>query len=69
MLPGLIEITFKDRFGNHKKWLNHVNHKNDTELSKEFWEIKKGSGTTKAPGKLSECVVLTIQIVSADFYV
>ena len=36
MLPGLIEITLKDRFGKHKKWLNRVKHKNDTELSKEF---------------------------------
>ena len=29
-----------DRFGNHKKSFNHVKHKNDTELSKDFWEIK-----------------------------
>ena len=26
---------------------NHVKHKNDTELSKEFWEIKKRNGTPK----------------------
>ena len=69
MLPGLIEITLKDRFGKHKKWLNRVKHKNDTELSKEFWEIKKSNGTPKTPGKLSEYVLLTIQIVSADFYI
>ena len=30
------ETTFKDRFGNHKKSLNHVKHRSDTELSKEF---------------------------------
>ena len=69
MLSGLIETTFKDRFGNHKKWLNRVKNKNDTELSKKFLEIKKGNGTPKAPGKLSEYVVLKIQIVSADLYV
>ena len=33
---GSCETTFKDRFGNHKKSFNHVKHKNDTELSKEF---------------------------------
>ena len=33
---GSCETTFKDRFGNHKKFFNHVKHKNDTELSKEF---------------------------------
>ena len=39
------ETTFKDRFGNHKKSFNHLKHKNETELSKEFWEIKKRNGT------------------------
>ena len=33
---GSRETTFKDRFGNHKKFFNHVKDKNDTELSKEF---------------------------------
>ena len=32
---------------NHKKSFNHVKHKNDTELSKEFWEIKKRNATPK----------------------
>ena len=32
---------------NHKKSFNHVKHKNDTELSKEFWEIKRRNGTPK----------------------
>ena len=41
------ETTFKDRFGNLKKSFNDVKHKNDTELSKEFWEIKNRSGTPK----------------------
>ena len=50
------ETTFKDRFGNHKNRnikIKHNNkHKNDTELSKEFWEIKKGSGTPKITWKI-----------------
>ena len=66
---GSCETTFKDRFGNHKKSFNHVKHKNDTKLSKEFWEIKKCSGTPKSHGRLSEYVVLTILTVSAVFYV
>ena len=32
---------------NRKKSFNHVKHKNDTELSKEFWEIKRRNGTPK----------------------
>ena len=43
---------FKDRFGNHQKSLNHVTHKNDTELSKKFWEIKKRNGTAKIIWKI-----------------
>ena len=33
---GSCETTFKDRLGNHKKLFNHLKHKSDTELSKEF---------------------------------
>ena len=49
---GSCETTFKDRFGNHKKSFNHLKHKNDTELSKEFWEIKKRNGTPKLTWKI-----------------
>ena len=45
-------MYFKDRFGNHKKSFNHVKHKNDTELSKEFWEVKKREGTPKITCKI-----------------
>ena len=31
---GSCEPTFNNRFGNHKKSLDHVKHENDTELSK-----------------------------------
>ena len=33
---GSCKTTFKDHFGNHKKSFDHVKHKNDTDLSKEF---------------------------------
>ena len=46
------EATFKDYFGNHEKWFNHLKGKNDTELSKEFWEIKKSNGTPKITWKI-----------------
>ena len=49
---GSCETTFKDRFGNHKNSLNHLKHKNDTELSKELWEIKKRNGTPKITWKI-----------------
>ena len=48
----LCETTFKDRFGNRKKSFNHVKHKNDTKLSKEFWEIKKSNGTPRITWKI-----------------
>ena len=49
---GSHETAFKDRSGNHKKSFNHVKHKNDTELSKESWEIKKRNGTPKITWKI-----------------
>ena len=70
MLLGSFETTFKDRFGNHKKSFHYLKHKNDTELSKEFWEIKKRNGTAKSTWKIiTICVPLTTQTVSAAFYV
>ena len=49
---GSCETTFKDRYGNHNESFNHVKYQNDTELSKEFWEIKKCSGTQKITWKI-----------------
>ena len=42
---GLTENTFKTRFGNHKNSFNTERYKNATELSKEYWEIKKENFT------------------------
>ena len=49
---GSCETTFKDGFGNHKTSLNHIKRKNDTELSKEFWEIKKHNRTPEITWKI-----------------
>ena len=49
---GSCETTFKDRFRNHKKSFNHLRRKNDMELSKEFWEIKKCNGALKITWKI-----------------
>ena len=46
------ETTFIDRFGNDKNFFNHVKHKNGTELSKEFYEIKKHNGAPKITRKI-----------------
>ena len=35
------EGTFNQRYENHKKSFNHKNHRTDTELSKEYWGLKK----------------------------
>ena len=48
---GSCKATLKDRFWNHKKSFNHVEHKNYTKLSQEFWEIKKRNGTPKITWK------------------
>ena len=49
---GSCKTAFKDRLGNHKKSFKYVKHKNDTELSKEVWEIKKQNGTPKITWKI-----------------
>ena len=38
---GIAETTFKKRYSNHKRSFNLPAYKNDTELSKEFWKIKR----------------------------
>ena len=38
---GIAETTFKKRYSNLKKSFNLAAYKNDTELSKEFWKIKR----------------------------
>ena len=63
------ETIFKDRFWNHKKPWNHFKHKNHTELSIEFSEIKKCNGTPKITWKIITICLLTIQTVNAAFYV
>ena len=37
---GGTEKSFKDRFYNHTKSFTHEDYVNDTELSKEYWDIK-----------------------------
>ena len=59
---GSCEITSKDCFGNHKTSLDCIKHKNDR-------KIKSTMEHQKLHEKLSKCVVLTIQIVNAAFYV
>ena len=34
------ETTFKDRYGNHKKSLTKQRHKDDRELSRDYWKVK-----------------------------
>ena len=66
---GSCETTFKDHFGNQKESFNHIKHKNDTKHQKNFGKSKSAMEHQKLHGKSTECVVLTIQTVSAAFYV
>ena len=40
---GISEGTFKTRFANHKKSFNHEKYREETELSKEYWQMKKSN--------------------------
>ena len=40
---GVAEKSFKDRFYNHTKSFTHEDYANDTELSKEYWDIKRNN--------------------------
>ena len=40
------------RYGNHKKSFNHEVYKNDSELSKEYWEVRKKGGNPKVTWKI-----------------
>ena len=38
---GISEGTFKQRYGDHEKSLNHEKYRAYTELSKEYWRLKE----------------------------
>ena len=42
---GTAETDFKHRFNNHTKSFNLEHYENDTELSKEYWAIKRNHFT------------------------
>ena len=44
---GIAETTFKKRYSNHKRSFNLPAYKNDTELSKEFWKIKRRNSVSQ----------------------
>ena len=64
-----MDMRVEDSLASHKKSFNHVKHKNNKELSREFEKPKSAMKHQKLHGKLSEYVVLTIQVESASFYV
>ena len=41
---GVSGTTFKVRYSNHKKSFTKNHQKNDTELSNEYWKVKKQNG-------------------------
>ena len=49
---GTAETDFKTRFNNHTKSFNHHQYENDTELSKEFWTIKRNEFRPKVSWRI-----------------
>ena len=47
---GVAEKSFKDRFYSHTKSFAHEEYANDTELSNEYWEIKRNNFIPKVLG-------------------
>ena len=49
---GTAETDFKHRFNNHTKSFNLEHYENDTELSKEYWTIKRNHFTPKVTWRI-----------------
>ena len=49
---GIAETTFKKRYSNYKRSFNLPAHKNDTELSKEFWKIKRRNSVPQTKSRI-----------------
>ena len=53
---GVAKKLFKDRFYNHTKSFTHEDYANDTELSKEYWDIKRSNFIPKVAWSIvKEC--------------
>lgn len=44
---GSAGTTVKNRFANHKESFHHEKYKSSTELSKEFWKLKRKNNNKK----------------------
>ena len=49
---GATATTFKKRYANHKKSFNHEKYELDSELSKEYWKIKRKNKNPKVTWKI-----------------
>ena len=49
---GSCETTFKKRFANHKKSFNNEQWKNETELSKEVWNLRSTNNKAETGCKI-----------------
>ena len=48
------ETTFKLKYANHKKTFDNIKYENDTELSKEYWNIISAKETSNISWKIME---------------
>ena len=49
---GVSKTTFKVSYGNHNKSFTKQHHKNNTELSKEYWKVKQQNRITRIKWKV-----------------
>ena len=52
LYKGITERAFKDRYKEHKKTFNNRRYENDSELSKEIWQIKDAGGVPEIKWKV-----------------
>ena len=50
---GSCETAYKKRFANHKKSFKNDQYKNETELSKELWNLKIINNNSKIAWKIT----------------
>ena len=54
---GLTENTFKERFYKYRNTLNYESKANSTELSKNFWEMKR-KGIEKKQLRIGQLLIM-----------
>ena len=66
---GSCETTFKKQFANHKKSFNNDQYKNETEVSKEVWNLRSTNNNSEIAWKIvRRCARVNHAISKCNFY-